>query len=130
MKVKHIFQVMMLTSILPLSSFVNDDETTTEKQDILFSNESGSGVDEKTLTVPVTATVSNSVLNVNFTGTVPVASVTVTNTLTGSTVSQNMSATVGTVCTVPVSTGMYVVSVTDEESGKSVSGEFEVEEEE
>ena len=119
----------MMAAIASLGLCANDDTTTTEGNKI-FLSDNPLGTNDRTLTVPVTATVSNNVLNVNFTGTVPVASVTVTNTQTGSTVSQSMSATVGTVCTVPVSTGIYVVSVTDEESGESVSGEFEVEEEE
>ena len=122
--------MLILAAFSSLSTFAGDVLTETDEQKVVLTNGSNTDVDDETLTVPVTATVSNSVLNVNFTGTVPVASVTVTNTLTGSTVSQSMSATVGTVCTVPVSTGMYVVSVTDEESGESVSGEFEVEEEE
>ena len=80
MKKQHAFKMLLLAGILPmsLSTVANDDVTTNEEQKVIdLVNDTD--VDEKTLTVPVTATVSNSVLNVNFTGTVPVASVTVTN---------------------------------------------------
>ena len=93
-----------------------------------MTNDDNTGIDDKTLQVPVTATLSNNVLNVQFTGTVPVATVSVTNNLTGATISQqSMTALQGSICTVPVTSGFYNVAITNQLSGESVSGEFEVE---
>ena len=123
---------MLLASIIPASSImVANDDVPDEEKVIALTNDSDHGINEETLQVPVTATVSNSVLNVRFTGTVPHATVKVNNALTGGTVSQqSMTAMPGTVCTVPVSgltMGTYSVSVTNNLNGQSVSGEFDVE---
>ncbi len=135
MKKVNLIKVMMLAGILPLSAAIsgNDDNVTTngEEKVIELTNVGESIIEENVLQVPVTATVNNSVLNVHFTGNVPHATVSVQNALTGTTVRhQSMSAMSGTICTVPVSglpTGFYTVSVTNEQSGESVSGEFEKE---
>ena len=123
---------MLLASIIPASSImVANDDVPDEEKVIALTNDSDHGINEETLQVPVTATVSNSVLNVRFTGTVPHATVKVNNALTGGTVSQqSMTAVSGTVCTVPVSgltSGIYTVSVTNNMNGQSVSGDFDVE---
>ena len=135
MKVTAFFKCVVIASIIPFTSFmVANDDTPKEEKVIALTNDNDGGVDEQTLQVPVTATVNNSVLNVHFTGNVPHATVSVQNALTGGTVSQqSMSAMSGTICTVPVSglpTGFYTVSVTNNLSGESVSGEFEKETEE
>ncbi|MBQ8607086.1 MAG: DUF3244 domain-containing protein [Bacteroidaceae bacterium] len=118
-----------------LSSFsfvVNEPENQPkeEERNIILSN--NEIADSGVLSVPVTATVNNSLLNVKFNGTVSLATVSVSNTLTGATInSQSLPAVSGTICKLPVSglsTGVYTVSVTNEESGESVSGEFDVEE--
>lgn len=122
---------MMLAGILPLSAFMEDDLTNpTQEQVIDLTNDNESLSSTETLQVPVTATVNNSVLNVKFTGSVPVATVSVQNALTGATVSQQtMTAVQGVTCSVPVSgLTMGTITVTNEQSGESVSGEFEVEE--
>ena len=110
---------------------VANDNVPDEEQVIVLTNKNHNGSNTETLQVPVTATVNNSVLNVQFTGNVPHATVSVQNALTGGTISQqSMSAMSGTICTVPVSglpTGFYTVSVTNNLSGESVSGEFEKE---
>ena len=120
-----------MAGILPLCAFANDGGVTKEeKQDIEFVNNNGDALNDKTLQVPVTATVNNQVLNVQFTGTVPHATVKVNNALTGGTVTQqSMTALQGTICTVPVAgldMGTYTVSVTNNVSGESVSGDFQV----
>ena len=135
MKVTAFLKCVVIASIIPFTSFmVANDDTPKEEKVIALTNDNDGGVDEQTLQVPVTATVNNSVLNVHFTGNVPHATVKVNNALTGGTVSQqSMSAMSGTICTVPVSglpTGFYTVSVTNNLSGESVSGEFEKETEE
>ena len=135
MKVTAFLKCVVIASIIPFTSFmVANDDTPKEEKVIALTNDNDGGVDEQTLQVPVTATVNNSVLNVHFTGNVPHATVSVQNALTGGTVSQqSMSAMSGTICTVPVSglpTGFYTVSVTNNLSGESVSGEFEKETEE
>ena len=132
MKVTAFLKCVVIASIIPFTSFmVANDDTPKEEKVIALTNDNDGGVDEQTLQVPVTATVNNSVLNVHFTGNVPHATVSVQNALTGGTVSQqSMSAMSGTICTVPVSglsTGFYTVSVTNNLSGESVSGEFEKE---
>lgn len=132
MKVTAFLKCVVIASIIPFTSFmVANDDTPKEEKVIALTNDNDGGVDEQTLQVPVTATVNNSVLNVQFTGNVPHATVSVQNALTGGTVSQqSMSAMSGTICTVPVSglpTGFYTVSVTNNLSGESVSGEFEKE---
>ena len=132
MKVTAFLKCVVIASIIPFTSFmVANDDTPKEEKVIALTNDNDGGVDEQTLQVPVTATVNNSVLNVHFTGNVPHATVSVQNALTGGTVSQqSMSAMSGTICTVPVSglpTGFFTVSVTNNLSGESVSGEFEKE---
>ena len=132
MKAKTFFKCMMLAGIIPFSSImVANDDTPKEEQVIALTNDNDGGVNNETLQVPVNATVNNSVLNVQFTGTVPHATVKVNNALTGGTVSQqSMTAVSGTICTVPVSgltSGIYTVSVTNNMNGQSVSGDFDVE---
>ena len=122
---------MVLASMIPASSImIANDNTPKEEKVIALTNDSDGGMNDATLQVPATATVNNSVLNVQFNGTVPHATVKVNNALTGGTVSQqSMTALPGTVCTVPVSgltSGIYTVSVTNNSNGQSVSGEFDV----
>ena len=99
-----------------------------EEQTIVLTNGNDFGVDNETLQVPVTATVNNGVVNVQFTGNVPMATVTVNNALTGTTVSQQtMSATAGSVSMIPVSgITMGSITVTNNMNGASVSGNFKV----
>ena len=130
MKFKTLIKCMVLASIIPASTMmIANDDVPDEEKVIALTNDNGSN--DATLQVPVTATVNNSVLNVQFNGTVPHATVKVNNALTGGTVSQqSMTAMPGTVCTVPVSgltMGTYSVSVTNNLNGQSVSGEFDVE---
>lgn len=134
MKTKSFVKGLLFASVLPFCSFMmpdNGNTTPKEEQTIVLVNSNENFVDENTLQVPVNATVNNSVLNVQFTGTVPHATVRVNNALTGGTISQqSMSAVAGTISTVPVSglsSGIYTVSVTNNVSGASVSGDFTVE---
>ena len=130
---KTFIKSLMLAGIIPFCAFANNDNDRTPEEEkvINLTNNNGNGVDENVLQVPVTATLTPNVLNVQFTGNVPHATISVQNALTGGTVSQqSMSAMSGTICTVPVSglpTGFYTVSVTNNLSGESVSGEFEKE---
>ena len=131
MKAKTFFKCMMLAGIIPFSSImVANDDAPKEEKVIAFTNGNNGDVDDNTLQVPVTATVNNQVLNVQFTGTVPHATVKVNNALTGGTVTQqSMTALPGTICTVPVAgldMGTYTVSVTNNLNGQSVSGDFQV----
>lgn len=131
MRIKTLFKCMALASILPASTMmIANDDVPDEEKVIALTNDSDHGSDDKTLQVPVTATLSNEVLNVQFTGTVPHATVKVNNALTGGTVTQqSMTALPGTICTVPVAgldMGTYTVSVTNNASGESVSGDFQV----
>ena len=130
MKFKTLIKCMVLASIIPASTMmIANDDVPDEEKVIALTNDNGSN--DATLQVPVSATVNNSVLNVQFNGTVPHATVKVNNALTGGTVSQqSMTAVSGTVCTVPVSgltSGIYTVSVTNNMNGQSVSGDFDVE---
>ena len=131
MRIKTLFKCMALASILPASTMmIANDDVPDEEKVIALTNDSDHGSDDKTLQVPVTATLSNEVLNVQFTGTVPHATVKVNNALTGGTVTQqSMTALQGTICTVPVAgldMGTYTVSVTNNLNGQSVSGDFQV----
>ena len=131
MNLKKLFNCMVLASMIPASSImIANDNTPKEEKVIALTNDNDGGGNTETLQVPVSATVNNSVLNVQFNGTVPHATVKVNNALTGGTVSQqSMTAVSGTVCTVPVSgltSGIYTVSVTNNMNGQSVSGEFDV----
>lgn len=129
MKKSNLIKVMMLASILPLSAFMNDDLTNpTQDKVIELTNDNDNLINENTLQVPVTATLNNGVVNVQFTGTVPHATVRVNNALTGATVGQqSMSATAGTVSMIPVSgLTMGTITVTNNVNGQSVSGDFEV----
>lgn len=122
----------MLAGIIPFSSImVANDNSPEEEKVIALTNNKDYGSNDQTLQVPVTATVNNQVLNVQFTGTVPHATVRVNNALTGGTVTQqSIAALPGTICTVPVAgltMGTYTVSVTNELSGQSVSGNFAME---
>ena len=128
---KKTLKVLLMAGIVAstLNVFAENDPTTELDQKVIqLTNDDNTGIDDKTLQVPVTATLSNNVLNVQFTGTVPVATVSVTNNLTGATISQqSMTALQGSICTVPVTSGFYNVAITNQLSGESVSGEFEVE---
>ena len=130
---KTFFKSLMLASILPFCAFANgeNDRTSEEEQLIVLSNSTING-DEQTLQVPVTATVSNNLLNVHFTGNIPTATISVQNALTGATVNrQTMTGVQGVTFSVPVSgLTMGTVTVTNEQSGESVSGDFEVKAEE
>lgn len=129
---KTFFKSLMLASILPFCAFANgeNDRTPEEEQLIVLTNGNGNGVDENTLQVPVTATLSNNLLNVHFTGNIPTATISVQNALTGATVNrQTLTGVQGVTFSVPVSgLTMGTITVTNEQSGESVSGEFEVEE--
>ena len=133
MRKSNFIKAMMLSCILPLSTAVsgNDDNVTTngEEKVIELTND-GNIVNTETLQVPVTATVSNNLLNVQFTGNIPTATISVQNALTGATVNrQTLTGVQGVTFSVPVSgLTMGTVTVTNEQSGESVSGEFEVEE--
>lgn len=126
-------KALLMAGIILLSAntFAGNGLTQAEEQEVELSNDNDNGTNSETLQVPVTATVNKSVLNVQFTGNVPMATVSVNNSLTGTTVSQkSMTALSGSFCTVPVaglSQGTYTVSVTNNVSGESVSGDFEVE---
>ena len=129
---KQTLKVLLLAGIVSLSAnvFADDDLTQTEEKKVELANDNGSGLDTETLQVPVTATVSNNLLNVHFTGNIPTATVSVQNALTGATVNrQTMTGVQGVTFSVPVSgLTMGTVTVTNEQSGESVSGDFEVEE--
>ena len=133
MRKSNFIKAMMLSCILPLSTAVsgNDDNVTTngEEKVIELTND-GNIVNTETLQVPVTATVSNNLLNVQFTGNIPTATISVQNALTGATVNrQTLTGVQGVTFSVPVSgLTMGTVTVTNEQSGESVSGDFEVEE--
>ena len=133
MRVKTFLTCMVLAGIIPTSTIMlANDNTPKEEQVIDLTNDNDNGTNSETLQVPVTATVNKGVLNVQFKGTVPMATVSVNNSLTGTTVSQkSMTALSGSFCTVPVaglSQGSYTVSVTNNVSGESVSGDFDVNE--
>ena len=129
---KQTLKVLLLAGIVSLSAnvFADDDLTQTEEKKVELANDNGSGLDTETLQVPVTATVSNNLLNVHFTGNIPTATVSVQNALTGATVNrQTLTGVQGVTFSVPVSgLTMGTVTVTNEQSGESVSGDFEVEE--
>ena len=129
---KQTLKVLLLAGIVSLSAnvFADDDLTQTEEKKVELANDNGSGLDTETLQVPVTATVSNNLLNVHFTGNIPTATISVQNALTGATVNrQTMTGVQGVTFSVPVSgLTMGTVTVTNEQSGESVSGDFEVEE--
>ena len=131
MKKASFVKVMMLACILPLSAFMEDDLTNpTQEQVIDLTNDNENLSNNETLQVPVTATLSNNLLNVHFTGNIPTATISVQNALTGATVNrQTLTGVQGVTFSVPVSgLSMGTVTVTNEQSGESVSGEFEVEE--
>lgn len=125
-------KALLMAGIIAFSInvFADPVSTPTEEKKIELGNDGNNIANDKTLLVPVIATVNNQVLNVQFTGTVPHATVRVNNALTGATVGQqSMSATAGTVSMIPVSgltMGTYTVSVTNNVNGQSVSGDFEV----
>ncbi len=67
MKVKTFFKCMMLASIIPFSSImVANDNTPDEEKVIALTNKTNNGINNENLQVPVTATVNNQVLNVQF----------------------------------------------------------------
>lgn len=121
--------MVMAAGIIPFSSIAVANNNTPEEEKVIeLTNDNDGGANNETLKVPVTATVNNSVLNVQFTGTVPVATVKVNNALTGETVSQQtLTAVQGVTCTVPVAGVSFgTITVTNEQSGESVSGDFQV----
>lgn len=133
MKTKHLVKSLLLASIIPFCSFmvVNDDNTTPEEEkDINFTNNNNQGSDDRRSITPITAYVNSEVLTVHFTVAMSSATVSVSNTLTGSIVSQqSLTPTAGTICTIPVAglpDGIYTVSVINNVSGESVSGDFEI----
>ena len=129
MKIKNLIKCMVLASIIPASTMmIANDNVPDEEKVIVLTNGNNGNVDDNTLQVPVNATVNNGVVNVQFTGNVPMATVTVNNALTGTTVSQQtMSATAGTVSMIPVSgLTMGTITVTNNLNGASVSGNFNV----
>ena len=131
MKTKSFVKGLLFASVLPFCSFMmpdNGNTTPKEEQTIVLTNGNNFGVDNETLQVPVTATLNNGVVNVQFTGSVPHATVRVNNALTGATVGQqSMSATAGTVSMIPVSgLTMGTITVTNNVNGASVSGDFTV----
>ena len=132
MSKKNLVKSLMLASILPFCSFMMPDtgDTPKEEQTIELTSRNNYGIDESTLQVPVTVTLSNNLLNVHFTGNIPTATISVQNALTGATVNrQTMTGVQGVTFSVPVSgLTMGTVTVTNEQSGESVSGDFEVEE--
>ena len=114
-----------------LNVFADNDPTIGMDEKVInLSNDNGNNANNETLQVPVTATVSNNLLNVHFTGNIPTATVSVQNALTGATVNrQTLTGVQGVTFSVPVSgLSMGTVTVTNEQSGESVSGDFEVEE--
>ena len=133
MKKSNLIKVMILAGILPLSAAVsgNDDNVInpTQEQVIELTNDGNDIINTETLQVPVTATLNNGVVNVQFTGNVPMATVKVNNALTGATVSQQtISATAGTISTIPVAGLSWgSITVTNNVSGASVSGDFNAE---
>ena len=131
MKIKTLIKCMALASIIPASTMmIANDDVPDEEKVIALNNDNGSN--DATLQVPVTATVSNNLLNVHFTGNIPTATISVQNALTGATVNrQTMTGVQGVTFSVPVSgLTMGTVTVTNEQSGESVSGDFEVKAEE
>ena len=129
MKKRFFKSISLLAVFLPWVAFANDDLTSErENQSVELTNIETGNANSETLKVPVTANVSGNVLNVRFTGTVPLASVSVTNTSTGASVNQSLSAPTGTTLSVPVVSGSYVVSVYNNGNGQGVSGGFIVNE--
>ena len=128
---KQSVKALLMAGIIAFSANVFADPITTpsEEKKIELGNKGNNIANDNTLQVPVTATVNNGVVNVQFTGNVPMATVTVNNALTGTTVSQQtMSATAGTVSMIPVSgLTMGTITVTNNLNGASVSGNFNVE---
>ena len=124
-------KALLMAGIIAFSANIFADPVTTpsEEKEIELGNDGNNIANDKTLQVPVTATVNNGVVNVQFTGTVPPATVRVNNALTGATVGQqSMSATAGTVSMIPVSgLTMGTITVTNNLSGASVSGDFTTE---
>ena len=125
---KQTVKALLMAGIIAFSANVFADPITTplEEKEIELANNTDNGISDETLQVPVTATLNNGVVNVQFTGNVPMATVTVNNALTGTTVSQQtMSATAGTVSTIPVAGLSWgSITVTNNVSGASVSGNF------
>ena len=129
MKKRFFKSISLLAVFLPWVAFANDDLTSErENQSVELTNIETGNANSETLKVPVTANVSGNVLNVRFTGTVPLASVSVTNTSMGTSVNQSLSAPTGTTLSVPVVSGSYVVSVYNNSNGQGVSGGFIVNE--
>ena len=129
MNTKTLLMGMILAGFVPFCSMaIANNNTPDEEKIIELTNQNNNGSNTETLQVPVTASLNNGVVNVQFTGNVPMATVTVNNALTGTTVSQQtISAPAGTVSTIPVAgLTMGTVTVTNNVSGASVSGDFNV----
>ena len=128
---KLTIKALLMAGIIAFSANVFADPITTplEEKEIELSNNTDNGISDETLQVPVTATLNNGVVNVQFTGNVPMATVKANNALTGATVSQQtISATAGTISTIPVAGLSWgSITVTNNVSGASVSGNFNVE---
>ncbi len=128
---KLTIKALLMAGIIAFSANVFADPITTplEEKEIELSNNTDNGISDETLQVPVTATLNNGVVNVQFTGNVPMATVKVNNALTGATVSQQtISATAGTISTIPVAGLSWgSITVTNNVSGASVSGDFNAE---
>ena len=123
-------KALLMAGIIAFSANIFADPVTTpsEEKEIELANNTDNGISDNTLLVPVTATLKNGVVNVQFTGTVPHATVRVNNALTGATVGQqSLSATAGTISMIPVSgLTMGTITVTNNVNGQSVSGDFNV----
>lgn len=131
MKAKKLLMCMVLASIIPFNSIVvANDDTPKDENMIVLTGQNDNKTDGKRSIVPVTATICNQVLSVQFLDNMPVATVTIQNAQTGSTVHyESLSATPGTVCSISLSElpwGSYTLLVTNEQSGESVSGNFNV----
>ena len=128
---KLTIKALLMAGIIAFSANVFADPVTTpsEEKKIELANDTDNGISDETLQVPVTATLNNGVVNVQFTGNVPMATVKVNNALTGATVSQQtISATAGTISTIPVAGLSWgSITVTNNVSGASVSGDFNAE---
>jgi hypothetical protein len=131
MKTKKFLMCMVMASIIPFNSIVvANDDTPKDDNMIVLTNDSNHGSDGKRSIIPITATICNQVLCVQFLEYMPVATVTVQNVQTGSTVHyESISATPETACYISLSEltwGTYILSVTNELNGQSVSGEFSI----
>lgn len=131
MKTKKFLMCMVMASIIPFNSIVVANDNTPEEENVtVLMGQNDNKTDGKRSIIPITATICNQVLCVQFLEYMPVATVTVQNVQTGSTVHyESISATPETTCYISLSEltwGTYILSVTNELNGQSVSGDFEV----